>query len=184
MPEHFTAGRTLTGEDVSFLKNVYRSRDAWMEFYQKKELADSQIIQNLKRYAESLRQALRVPLTGYGLQEGPAPAYWPDGWITSPLEVSIRLDRCLTSLVVCGYLPPQVGSEVELSISVNGSVAARHNVQPGTFNVPVNSPLESGALLRLGICSSRTYSAARAGDSSDARELAFVLQEIRLLHPK
>jgi hypothetical protein len=63
-------------------------------------------------------------------------------------------------------------------------VAARHNVQPGTFNVPVNSPLESGALLRLGICSLRTYSAARAGDSSDARELAFVLQEIRLLHPK
>ena len=97
---------------MTHLEDLIARRDDWIEAYQRKELADSQRIQHLIGYtrtlaefrgplhwvrallskrkqeeagpAEPVPRSPQVPLSGYGVQEGPARGIWPDGWIGSP----------------------------------------------------------------------------------------------------
>ena len=131
---------------------------------------------------ESAQHAWLVPLTGYAHQEGPALGFWPDGgWIGSPFEVAIRLQKPLDSLIIQGYLPEQFQQEIELCISVNGVMASRHRVQPGLFSLQVSSPASRGETMKLRITSDKSYCPARAGTGADIRDLVFSLREIHML---
>lgn len=131
---------------------------------------------------ESAQDAPLVPLTGYAHQEGPALGFWPDGgWIGSPFEVAIRLQKPLDSLIIQGYLPEQFQQEIELCISVNGVMASRHRVQPGLFSLQVSSPASKGETMKLRITSDKSYCPARAGTGADIRDLVFSLREIHML---
>jgi hypothetical protein len=101
MPARLTPGYTLTREDVSQLEELLTRRDHWIEFYHRKELTDSKRIQDLTAYVQHLAENRRpmdwvrgllpkkkkdeptipaappprpvqAPLSGYGVQEGPA----------------------------------------------------------------------------------------------------------------
>jgi hypothetical protein len=66
--------------------------------------------------------APRVPISGYGIPEGPVRGVWPDGWIGSPFEITIRLQMPADSILLEGFLPEQTLPEVQLAISVNDAV--------------------------------------------------------------
>jgi hypothetical protein len=210
MPARLAPGHTLTPEDVSQLEELFTRRDRWIEFYQKKELEFSRQIQDLSAYARHLAENRRpmdwvrgllpkkrkeepavpaaqpprpvqAPLSGYGVQEGPARGIWPDGWIGRPFEVAIRLQMPAEAILLEGLLPDQTLPEVELSVSVNDAVVARHVLRPGDISLTV--PVEAGAgeLIKLRIDSDRSFCPMRAGAGPDGRELVVVLRELRVL---
>ena len=47
LPPHIKAGRTLTPEDISEIKDSLKSRDVWIEYYQAQELKQNGTIQTL-----------------------------------------------------------------------------------------------------------------------------------------
>jgi hypothetical protein len=211
MPARLTPGYTLTREDVSQLEELLTRRDNWIEFYHRKELTDSKRIQDLTAYVQHLAENRRpmdwvrgllpkkkkkdepaipaaqpprpaqVPLSGYGVQEGLARGVWPDGWIGSPFEVSIRLQMPADAVLLEGFLPEQTLPEVELCVSVNDAVVTRRILRPGeiSLNVPVEA--RAGELVKLRIDSDRSYCPMRAGVGADGRDLVFVLRELRVL---
>ena len=204
-------GHTLTPDDVSRLEELIARRDNWIELYHRKELADSQRIQDLIGYTRHLSenrgpmdwvrgllrkwkkdepgssavplapQPARAPLSGYGIQEGEARGIWPDGWIGTPFEVAIRLQMPSDSIRLEGFLPEQTLPEVELRASVNGAEVMQEVVRPG--NVSLNIPAEAGAgdLVKLRVVANRSYCPLHAGAGADGRELVIVIREVRVL---
>jgi hypothetical protein len=126
--------------------------------------------------------AAQVPLAGYASQEGLAQGFWPDGWIGSPFEMSIRLRQPVEGVRITGYLPDS-HPELVLEISVNGRDAGRGIVPSGAFSLSAACQVGAGELMQLKIAADKSYSPARAGASTDARELVVVLWEVLLLHP-
>jgi hypothetical protein len=210
MPARLAPGRTLTADDVRQLEDLMARRDHWIEFYQKKELDFSRQIQDLGAYARHLAENRRpmdwlrgllpkkkkeepavpaaqparpaqAPLSGYGVQEGPARGIFHDGWISSPFEVAIRMQMPSDSILLEALLPEQTLPEVELRVSVNDAVVVRGVFRPGDISLIV--PVEAGAgeLIKLRIASDRTFCPMRAGTGADGRELVIVLRELRVL---
>ena len=177
-PSYFVAGHTLNQEDVREIENLCRRRDDWIEFYQRKELVDSRHMRELIHGLETTQPAVRVPLTGYALQEGFARGFWPDGWVGNEFDVAVRLNEPIESVTVRGFVPdslPQTG----LTVTVNGVSCPPRIVTPGPFSVENPARLDGGELLRLGITSDRWFCPAETAGSADARELVFLISEIR-----
>ena len=210
MPSRLVPGHALTPDDVRKLEDLFTRRDSWIEYYHRKELADSQRIQDLIGYARHLAESRgpldwvrallpkkkkeepaspeapaprspQVPLSGYGIQEGPARGIWPDGWIGTPFEVAIRLQMPADSIVLEGFLPEQTLPETELSIAVNDAVVLRGVFRAGDISLNIPAEAGSGELIKLKIVSDRSFCPMRAGAGADGRELVMVLREIRVL---
>ena len=209
IPSRLVPGHALTAEDLKQLEDLIARRDDWIEAYQRKELADSQRIQHLIGYtrtlaefrgplhwvrallskrkqeeagpAEPVPRSPQVPLSGYGVQEGPARGIWPDGWIGSPFEVAIRLQMPADSILLKGSLPKQTLPEMELQVSLNDTVVSKRVFRPG--DISLNIPAEAGAgeLIKLKIISDRLFCPLRAGVGVDGRELVMVLRELSVL---
>lgn len=80
LPAHLQAGHTLSAESLEEIRTLMRRRDDWIEFYQKKELRDSQRIEELTRYVDTLQRELRryapnLPSQGSEPPPGLSPAY-------------------------------------------------------------------------------------------------------------
>ena len=181
-PNHLVAGRTLTQEDVLEIENLCRRRDSWIEFYQAKELVDSRRLRELIQDLSTARDAVRVPLTGYVLQEGSARGFWPDGWVGRVFDLAVRLNEPTESVVVRGFVPDSL-PETALTVTVNGVSGPPKIVTSGPFSIETPARLDAGELLKLGITSDGWFSPAETGQSSDARELVFVVSEIRCSRP-
>ena len=210
LPSRLAPGYALTVDDVKQLEELIARRDSWIEFYHRKELADSQRIQDRIGYTRHLEESrgaldwvrallpkrkkeeppsaaapaprsLQVPLSGYGIQEGPARGIWPDGWIGSPFEVTIRLSMPADSILLEGVLPGQTLPEMELQVSVNDAVVSQEVFRPGDISLNVPAEAGVGELIKLRIVSDRSFCPMRAGAGADRRELVMVLRELRVL---
>ena len=126
-----------------------------------------------------LRPFRFIPLTGPATQESPARGYWEDGWIGSPFEVGVRLERAIESVILCLSLPEHFEHPPELCIQVNGAVLLRRKAKRSSSSVEIRTQAAPGDYLELKITSDRTYNEARAGSGPDERELLIQLKEIR-----
>jgi hypothetical protein len=70
LPARFVPGHELSQEDVLELRALLIRRDQWIELYQRMELENSRKMEELHGYVRNLEKRIRVPLTGYVLQEG------------------------------------------------------------------------------------------------------------------
>ena len=210
MSARLAPGRTLTADDVRQLEELIARRDQWIEYYHGKELEYSRQIQDLIGYTRHLEESRRpmdwvrgllpkkkkeepaipateaprpaqAPLSGFGVQEGPARGIWPDGWIGRPFEVAIRLQMPADSILLEGFLPEQTLPEVELRVSVNDAVVMRGMFQPGSISLTVPAEAGAGDLIKLRIDSDRSFCPMRAGLGADGRDLVIVLRERRVL---
>jgi len=67
LPAHIQPGRTLSAADVDQIQNALKSRDVWIEYYQKLEMRDNGTIQSLKAALE------RNAFLQFGARVLPAP---------------------------------------------------------------------------------------------------------------
>jgi 2OG-Fe(II) oxygenase superfamily len=177
LPAHIVAGHRLSEDDVTSIKELLVRRDGWIEYYHKKELRDSETIQSLARYAESLVPVDQLPVKGCAQQEGRVRGFWPDSWIGTDFEVALRLNHPAGRIVIRGDTP----QETELRVSLNGVEVARPVVKPGADSFGIAVDVAKNELMKLNITSDKPYCPAEAGDSPDSRRLVLHLLELEVV---
>ena len=109
LPKNIRDGHTLTGEDAAEIRNLLRRRDDWLQWYQKMELTKNREIANLRRALTDVTNYVRVPLTGYALQNGTAQGVFIDGWVSSHAELEIQPQTPVSGILLHGWRPVWYG---------------------------------------------------------------------------
>jgi 2OG-Fe(II) oxygenase superfamily len=172
LPARFTAGYTLSEEDAAELTRLLIRRDGWIELYQKMEL-------DKNRYIAALEGAARAPLTGYGVQDGPATGLYADGWAAPRLRLRIRPLLPVSGIVLRGWrgnAPPQG----RVRLSVEGTEIFRLETKTEQFDLAASLPKTLDQPFSVEIAADFESKLAPPGD---VRDLAFLLTELRLRHP-
>ena len=179
LPERFAEGYALRAEDVIELKTLLIRRDRWIELYQKMELDTSALIGGMERELAVLKQNTRIPLTGYIRQESAAHGFHHDLWVEPRLRVRLTAVEPVAKLELRGYRP-ESSRKGRVSVSVNAAEIGGGEAGAGPFTVGCVLPSRVEGNFDLEI--KFTGSAAPKGDSDD-RNLAFMLLDLRALHP-
>ena len=179
LPPHIREGHTLTGEDVTALKDLLKRRDDWIRMYQKMELEKNADIAVKNQAIVDLRSYVRVPLTGYVLQGGSPVGVFSDQWVESHAEVEIQPLTPVSGVLLRGWRPEKAPpGRVRLAV---GDAFVESPLADGNFEVALKLPQTADAPFRLHI---DTTSQGRAVDPAiDSRDLAFRVAEIRAKHP-
>lgn len=176
LPDRFTAGHTLTAEDVTELKRLLTRRDQWIELYQKMELRKNAEIAESSAYADMLASRTRVPLTGYAVVQGASQGLLGDEWASPNVRLRIQTLQPATALLVRGYRP-ESAPETSLRVRIDGQLAAESPIT-GSFELQV--PVSKDTF-ELELLTDSHPGWAKA--SGDDRDLAFILTELRMIHP-
>jgi SAM-dependent methyltransferase len=179
LPEHIKAGHTLSASDVENIRELLIRRDGWIEYYQKKELADSRMLKEARDNLASTLSAIRVPLVGYALQQGAATGYWADGWVAKDFQIKIKVEDYVSGIRLFGYVPEFYPARNELRISANTFTGTYTIGNEGTFALELPVAIEKDTEVDLTISATETMSGLRAGVNQDAREGPFLLDQIR-----
>jgi len=194
LPARFCPGMPLTADDVSELKNLLWRRDIWVEHYQKMELeknreldAKSRDVQTMMANyaaltaeanagAETARRNARAPITGYAVQIQNLGGYYDDRWTASRAELEFQPIVRVSGLRIRGWRPEQA-PHATLRASV-GNATAELPASGGEFTLDLRLPRDYREPFRLLLeCE------ALPPISGDSRELAFLLVELRAMHP-
>jgi Rps23 Pro-64 3,4-dihydroxylase Tpa1-like proline 4-hydroxylase len=178
LPSNIVAGHTLTEGEAAELQSLIIRRDGWIEMYQKMELEKNRDLAELAAHIEVLRRRIRAPLTGYLLAEGHAEGLHGDGWASSRVHLKVRPLMPVTGFQLRGFRPPSA-PEAKVRILLNGATAAEA-VLSGPFAIGVTPPEQQDVFEFEILCDSEQGWAKAAGDD---RDLAFILVELRALHP-
>jgi hypothetical protein len=113
------------------------------------------------------------------LQTGSASGIYADGWVASHAEIAIQPLAAVASIVLRGWRPDKApAGRVRLAV---GNNAAEVAVAGGSFEISLSLPRASEEKFVLTI---DTKSQSRVVDSGvDARDLEFLVSEIRARHP-
>lgn len=179
LPDYIQASRVLTAEDVEELKKLLIRRDDWIAFYHKMELDKNREIAIKNHAIQDLTSRVHAPLTGYVLQTGSATGIHADGWVASHAEITIQPLAAVASILLRGWRPEKApAGRVRLAV---GSNAAEVAVAEGNFEISLSLPQTSEEKFVLTI---DTKSQSRVVDPGvDARDLEFLVSEIRARHP-
>jgi hypothetical protein len=172
-PQH-----VLSEDDCKELRAAADRRDKWIEFYQNLELAKSGQIATQAAYIREILSRIRAPLSGYVIQEGASEGLYSDGWTGGRSALRLRPLQPVTALRFKGWRPDNAPLAANLTLRINGSVAAQGAVGRGVFEMLVirrESPLADPFLLEA------EWDAIFRPEG-EARDLAFVLMEIRAEH--
>ena len=175
LPPRFSAGHTLSAEDVLDLQRLLVRRDHWIELYQKMELQKNAEHAEISAYCEMLTKRARVPLTGYALVQGDTEGLLGDEWASSTVRLRIQALQPMKSLKVRGYRPESAPA-TKLRAIVDGKPVAESTIS-GSFELAVPVSKES---FDLELLSDPHPGWAKA--SGDDRDLAFILTELRIIH--
>jgi len=172
-PQH-----VLSEDDCKDLRAAADRRDKWIEFYQNLEVSKSGQMATQAAYIREILSRIRAPLTGYVMQEGASEGLYSDGWTGGRIALWLRPLQPVTSLRLKGWRPDHAPSAANLMLRINGNAAAQRDVGRGVFEVEVirrESPLADPFLLEA-------EWDATFRPEGEARDLAFVLMEIRAEH--
>ena len=181
LPAWVRPGTTLTEKQVDALEGIIAERDKYIELYQKQELRNSGEILTQARYIQELRGSVRLPLAGYIRQDGPVRGFYPDGWVTSDLLVSLAPLKPVQSLVIAGWRSDGSPEPFELEITAADepplTVAGRNGLFE--FSVQLKRIQAEPFALRI-----RSAPQPQETSSPDNRELSFILNQITAVHPQ
>ncbi len=180
LPERFVPGYKLTAEDVFALRSLLVRRDRWIEYYQKMELDHNRNTAELHDYIAHLENSARLPLTGYIRQEGTTAGFFPDLWAAPWLKARIAPFAPVTKLKLKG-IRPEGSARRRIAILVNGSEVGNGEARPGSFLVDAVLPSRQSEPFDLEIRLDAPPEEKVA--PADVRNLAFMLLELRALHP-
>jgi hypothetical protein len=178
LPERIRTGYTLQPEDVVELRSLLIRRDRWIELYQKMEQEKNREIAETAAAAARLGAQIRVPLTGYVLQEGAAAGLYGEGWAASCVRIAVKPLKPVSGFVLRGFRP-EWAPPAHATISISGLRLGRVSLS-GEFEGSAILARPSSNPLEIEILSDSPpgWAASRGDD----RDLAFLLNELRALH--
>ena len=180
LPDHLRPGHALNGEDVEELKQLLKERDDFILHYQKMELEKNRIIEEGRRYRESISAGIRLPITGYVLQRDAAAGYWHDHWVAERFEARLRAKRPVEAVTLHGFVPEQVSPGYDLSLTLGGERFERR-LAPGGFSLRLTPRQRLQGEFRLSVSVPREQIEAAALEP-DGRPLIFLLSELEFHH--
>lgn len=179
LPANIVAGHVLTDEEAVELKALLVRRDRWIELYQKMEMDKNRTIDQLGRYVRQLETHVRLPITGYVIEEGATTGAYGDGWIASAMKVRVRPVEPVSSLTLHAYRPEEAGGG-RVRVLVDGIEAANAVVQPGRSEVKALFARGKDEAFTLEVLFEAVQAWSPAGDD---RDLALMMIEMRVEHP-
>jgi hypothetical protein len=179
LPERLEPGYVLSPEDIFELRRLLIRRDDWIERYQRMELDDNRKIETLIGQIGDLEKRTRLPLTGNILQEGPAPGLYADLWASPSLKARIAPVKPVTELKLRGSRPEGSPAGI-VKILVDGEQRGSGEVSAGPFSIVARLPGKQREPFQIEVLCHTL--AARPAE--DLRDLAFLLIELRALHPR
>lgn len=180
LPDHLRPGHSLSGGDVKELRELLKERDDFIFHYQKMELEKNRIIEEGRRYRESISAGIRLPITGYVLQQGAAPGYWHDHWVAEGFEAGLRAKRPVAAVTLHGFVPEQALQGYDLSLDLDGERFERR-LEPGGFSLTLTPRQPLQQEFRLAVSAPAGQIAAAALEPG-GRPLIFLLNELEFHH--
>lgn len=182
MPTQIKAGYKLTDDDVVELIELIKKRDDFIALYQQMEKEKNQIIADTHTYVSSILSSLRAPISGYIRQVGNADGMYADCWIGGELKLSLEPKRPVHSLIVRGWVPDHGSNDFIVSAKVDDKPVQEKKVNPGPFEHRLQLDSVREKIFALVLASNKTLKRSAAGDSTDDRELSFLLTDIEAQH--
>jgi hypothetical protein len=179
LPEGLGPAHVLSAEDVLELRRLLIRRDDYIEHYQRMELDDNRRIEALIRNIRELEKHARLPLTGNILQEGPARGLYTDLWASPSVKARITPLKPVTELKLRGARPEGSPAGI-VKILVNGEQRGSGEVSAGPFSIPVRLPGKQKEPFDIEVL----CDTLAAKPAEDLRNLAFLMIELRALHPR
>ena len=179
LPKTLQAGTVLSQKDVDQVKELVIRRDQQLRFLYEREKEFSEHIVGLKLHAENLERIIRerLPLKGHVQQVGEATGVWTDRWVGESLEFRFIPDVPITTLRLSGFVPDYFPETRRLTAEIGDAVFETEvGLDQFAWDIPVDIP--AGSEVNFRARCSPTWSPLRAGQSSDDRELAFLLISI------
>jgi len=137
------------------------------------------MFQELRDHLAFLESCVRLPLTGYGVQQGTVKGFWADGWVSSNLSANIKLEKSISSIQIFGYVPEFCLTN-QVSIHANSFTDTFDVSNTGGFQISLPVSFEQGEEITISIKSQESISGKAAGINEDTREVAFLLIQLRL----
>ncbi len=178
LPAKITAGHVITPEEAAELKALLIRRDRWIELYQKMEMDKNRSIDQLGKYAGLLEAHVRLPITGYVVQEGETTGAYGDGWIASALKVHLKPLEPITSMTLHAYRPEEAGGG-KVRILIDGAEVANSTLQGGGSDITATFGRSKHEPFALEILFKADRSWTPSGDD---RDLALLVIEVRMEH--
>ncbi|SFN24073.1 2OG-Fe(II) oxygenase [Dokdonella immobilis] len=173
-------GRELDEADIRELRNRFVRMRTQLRFLYDREKQFGAQIASLEHALSEARDSMRLPVQGYAVQPRGVTGLWPDGWVGEAMSAALQLTRKASSLVIEVWVPPQLGADQELRITIAGEKYTQ-NLSPGartSFTLPLK--VDKGNHIELEILASRTWIPAKPGEPGDQRVLAFKILSAHL----
>lgn len=178
----YRAGYVLTETDETELKQAVAMRDAFIGFYQNKELELSGQIRDQGAYIASILGGLRAPVMGYAVQQGESQGLMPDGWTGGRATFTLVPERPVYGLEVRGWLPDHLRELPTVTLRIDGREMAVQPAANGPWSLGVRFAAPLSEAIAVELDCDRTFSGKRQGVNEDTRELGFNLMAVRLSH--
>jgi hypothetical protein len=180
LPPEFQEGRTLEAADVAELQRLMIRRDTWIELYQKMELDKNHDLSEARQRIAELEARVRVPLTGYILQDGVAHGVYADDCASARVRLRLRPLMPVNEISLHGWKMDQTPPAGKVTILINGLEVGKGAAPAGKFQVT--------AILRKPLGESFDVEIRCDLESSwrapDGRDIAFTIVELRARHPR
>jgi len=174
-PAGMQSGTVLTPEVVAEVDGRFAHLRGLLKFLYDREKQFAAQIAALEHALAEAHAALRVPLAGYATQAAGPVGYWPDGWCARELDFRFTPARAGSGIELDVAAPAGLDRDQSLDVRV-GEATTSARVRPGgRARIAVKLPLRAGTEVPVTIRASRSWSPKSAGESDDARELAYRL---------
>ncbi len=179
LPEALEAGEPLSQSDVDQVRELITRRDQQLRFLYEREKEFSEHIVGLKDHAANLERRLRerLPFKGWIRQIGEASGIWADRWVGDCFELRFVCEHPATTLRLDGWIPDSFPETRRLTAEVGDAVFEKDQ---GTGQIGWEIPVavEAGIETDVRVRCAPAWNPRHAGDSSDDRDLAFLLISI------
>jgi hypothetical protein len=181
-PPGVAAGATLTPEIVAEIDQRFTHLRGMLRFLYDREKQFATRIGELEHALEEARAALRVPLLGYALQAPGATGYWADSWCARTLRFAFTPTRAAHGVEFDVSAPSGLARDQLVSVHV-GEASTTARVRPGSRQrIALRGSFRAGVEVAVAIDATQAWSPKAAGESADARELAYRLSAVNLQH--
>jgi hypothetical protein len=176
LAEILMPGNSLTPAEVAEIQEGLSRRDTLISDYRERLAALQQRLDAASAYYQEVLKTLRVPLLGYGAQEGATRGMYPDAWVAPSFGVRVLPWRPAIGVALHGWAPKNTPPDAVLILTVNG-VRETFALRPGVFVERVDLAAPSMTGLEIGV-----EATAVEETGGDRRPRAFVLQGVEVRH--
>jgi hypothetical protein len=176
------AGATLTPELFDEIDGRFTHMHGLLRFLYDREKQFAARISELERALDEARAALRVPFLGYATLAPGTSGYWADSWCARKLRFAFTPTRAAQGVEFDVSAPPALGRDQELTVRVGESRATARVPAGARQRIALRNSFRAGTEVPVAIEASESWSPKAAGESADARELAYRLIAVNLQH--